>query len=256
MRSRIAHLAARMIAEDGVSDYGLAKRKAARQAGAPDSRNLPTNLEIEEALRAYQQLYQADEHPERLQHLRELALDMMRLLAEFSPHLTGALLSGTIGSRPDVHLQLFTDNLKELEIFLLNQQIPFRVRETRVWVGDIPALVPGPGRQHPRDRHPPHRALAGAPAPAVAPVRGRPAARARGAGLGGNAGGRRLSRLPPRAGVLLGRPISRAQAGFALPVLGPRARDAPLHRKLLHRGPTTWPTRRVQTTAGSASTRA
>jgi hypothetical protein len=142
MRNRIAHLAARMIAEDGVSDYGLAKRKAARQAGAPDSRNLPTNLEIEEALRAYQQLYQADEHPERLQRLRELALDMMRLLADFGPHLTGALLSGSIGRHADVHLQLFTDNVKELEVFLLNQQIPFRVRETRVWVGDTAATVP------------------------------------------------------------------------------------------------------------------
>ena len=67
MRGRIAHLAARMIAADGVSDYGLAKRKAARQVGAPDSRNLPTNLEIEDALRSYQALYQADEHPEQLQ---------------------------------------------------------------------------------------------------------------------------------------------------------------------------------------------
>jgi len=142
MRTRIAHLAARMIAEDGVSDYGLAKRKAARQAGAPDSRNLPTNLEIEEALRAYQQLYQADEHPERLQRLRELALEMMRLLAAFNPHLTGALLSGSIGRHADVHLHLYTDSPKELEIFLLNQQIPFRVRETRVWVGDTAAIVP------------------------------------------------------------------------------------------------------------------
>ena len=142
MRSHIAHLAAQMIAEDDVSDYGLAKRKAARQADAPDSRNLPTNLEIEETLRAYQGLYQADEHPERLQHLRELALEMMRLLADFSPHLTGAVLSGSIGRHADVHLQLFTDNVKELEIFLLNQQIPFRVRETRIWVGDMVASVP------------------------------------------------------------------------------------------------------------------
>ena len=142
MRSRIAHIAARMIAEDGVSDYSLAKRKAARQAGAPDSRNLPTNLEIEEALRAYQHLYQADEYPERLRHLREVALEMMRLLAGFDPHLTGAVLSGSIGRHPDVHLQLFTDNIKELEIFLLNQQIPFKTRDTRVWIGDAPALVP------------------------------------------------------------------------------------------------------------------
>src|SRR5512134_1654838 len=135
MRSRIAHLAARMIAEDGVSDYGLAKRKAARQAGAPDSRNLPTNIEIEDALRAYQQLYQADEHPERVRRLRELALETMRMLEGFNPFLTGAVLAGTVGRHADVHLQVYTDNLKALEMFLHNQQIPFRVRELRVWIG-------------------------------------------------------------------------------------------------------------------------
>src|SRR5690349_10504559 len=142
MRSRIAHLAARMIAEDGISDFGLAKRKAARQAGAPDSRNLPTNLEIEEALRAYQQLYQAEEHPERLQRLREIALETMRMLERFNPYLTGAVLSGSAGRHADVHLQAYTDSLKELEIYLHNHQVPFRVREVRVWIGDSPALVP------------------------------------------------------------------------------------------------------------------
>ena len=35
-RSRIAHLAARLMAEDGIEDYAIAKRKAARQAGIPD----------------------------------------------------------------------------------------------------------------------------------------------------------------------------------------------------------------------------
>lgn len=142
MRGRIAHLAARMIAEDGISDYGLAKRKAARQAGAPDSRNLPTNVEIEHALRVYQALYQADEHPERLQQLRLLALAMMRLLEPFNPHLTGPVLSGSAGRHAEIHLHLYTDELKELEVFLLNRQIPFRARETRVWSGDVSAVVP------------------------------------------------------------------------------------------------------------------
>ena len=142
MRERIAHGAARLIAQDGVSDYGLAKRKAARQVGAPDSRNLPTDLEIEEALRAYQQLYQADEQPEQLQRLRELALDMMHLLVDFNPHLTGSVLSGSAGRHADVHLQLYTDDLKELEIYLHNQQIPFRARETRMWIGDTQLVVP------------------------------------------------------------------------------------------------------------------
>jgi hypothetical protein len=142
MRSRIAHLAARMIAQDGISDYGLAKRKAARQAGAPDSRNLPTNEEIEAALRAYQQLYQADEHPARLEHVRRVALDTMRLLEDFNPYLTGAVLSGGIGRHPEIHLHLYTDSPKELEIFLHNRNIPFRPREQRVWVGDQSSLVP------------------------------------------------------------------------------------------------------------------
>jgi hypothetical protein len=142
MRGRIAHLAARMIAVDGVRDYGLAKRKAARQAGAPDSRNLPTNLEIEDALRAYQALYQADEHPEQLQQLRRFALEMMRLLEPFSPHLTGPVLSGRAGRHAEIHLHLYTDDVKELEVFLLNREIPFRTRETRVWSGDASSVVP------------------------------------------------------------------------------------------------------------------
>jgi hypothetical protein len=142
MRGRIAHLAARMIAEDGISDYGLAKRKAARQAGAPESRNLPTNVEIEDALRAYQALYQADEHPERLQQLRVLALGMMRLLEPFNPHLTGPVLSGSAGRHAEIHLHLYTDDVKELEVFLLNREIPFRTRETRVWSGDVSTVVP------------------------------------------------------------------------------------------------------------------
>lgn len=142
MRSRIAHLAARMIAEDGISDYGLAKRKAARQAGAADSRNLPTNVEIEEALRAYQHLYQAEEQPERVQRLRELALEVMRLLAQFNPHLTGAVLSGNAGRHADVHLQVYIDSPKQLEIFLHNRAIPFRTREIRVWVGELVETVP------------------------------------------------------------------------------------------------------------------
>src|ERR1700742_3803520 len=89
MRSRIAHLAARLMAVDGIDDYALAKRKAARQIGAPDSRHPPNNEEVEQALRAYQQLYQADEQKARLRHLRRSARDMMLLLGQFAPYLSG-----------------------------------------------------------------------------------------------------------------------------------------------------------------------
>ncbi|HEX7810768.1 MAG TPA: hypothetical protein VF460_02575 [Burkholderiales bacterium] len=143
MRSRIAHLAARLMAVDGIDDYALAKRKAARQIGAPDTRHLPNNDEVEQALRAYQQLYQADEQKARLHHLRRSARDMMHLLGHFNPYLSGSVLSGSAGKYSDINLHLFTDSVKDVEMFLINRQIAYRSKEHRVFIGDEPAGVPG-----------------------------------------------------------------------------------------------------------------
>jgi hypothetical protein len=126
MRRRIAHSAARMLAEDGSLDYGSAKRKAARQLGAPDSRNLPDNQEIDEALRSYQALYQADEISERQVLMKQTALEYMEMLAEFDPHLTGSVLNGTAGRHSDINLQLFTDHEKDVEFLLMKQAPGYR----------------------------------------------------------------------------------------------------------------------------------
>jgi hypothetical protein len=138
MRRRIAHEAARMIAGDGGIDYGSAKRKAARQLGAPDSRNLPDNAEIEEALRSYQALYQNQEQTDALGLLREIAVEYMELLQDFDPHLTGSVLNGTAGRHSDINLQLFTDSDKELEFFLMNRKIAYQHGETRTDGQDYP----------------------------------------------------------------------------------------------------------------------
>lgn len=136
MRSRIAHLAARLMAQDGIDDFALAKRKAARQIGAADTRNLPDNTEIEDALKAYQQIYQSEEQAERVSELREVALDMMRDLEAFDPHLVGPVLSGSAGRYAQIDLHLFTDSAKDVELFLINRGIAFRTREERFWSGD------------------------------------------------------------------------------------------------------------------------
>ena len=142
MRERIAHLAARLMAVDGIDDYALAKRKAARQSGAPDTRNLPTNDEVEQALRAYQQLYQADELRDRLHYLREQARGMMRMLARFDPYLSGAVLSGSAGKYADIDLLLFTDSVKDVEIFMIDRGVEYRGGERRIHVGDDARSVP------------------------------------------------------------------------------------------------------------------
>lgn len=135
-RSRIAYLAARLMAEDGIEDYALAKRKAARQAGAPDSRQLPTNDEIDAALRVHQQLYQQDEHRDRLRALREKAIGTMRELARFDPHLTGSVLNGNAGKYADINLQLYTDNVKAVELYFIDRRISYKTTQSRLYSGE------------------------------------------------------------------------------------------------------------------------
>ena len=141
-RSRIAYLAARLMAEDGIEDYALAKRKAARQAGMPEPRELPTNEEVEEALRTYQQIYHHEEHRNRLRVLRETAVRAMRELARFNPRLTGSVLNGNAGKYADVNLQLFTDNEKAVELYLIDRRIPYKSAQSRLYSGEEMRTVP------------------------------------------------------------------------------------------------------------------
>jgi hypothetical protein len=136
MRARIAAAAARLMAEDGIDDFALAKRKAARQLGASETQSLPRNDEIEAELRAYRALYQAEDHPRVLDELRRIALDAMQALEHFSPYLTGPVLKGTAGPFAEIELQLFPDSAKDVEIFLLDRNIPFTTHEGRRYSGD------------------------------------------------------------------------------------------------------------------------
>jgi hypothetical protein len=136
MRARIAAAAARIMAEDGIDDFALAKRKAARQLGAPETEALPANDEVETELRAYRALYQSEEHPQRIAELRRIALDAMRALERFSPYLTGPVLKGTAGPYAEIELQLFPESAKEVEIFLLERRIAYTTHEGRRFSGD------------------------------------------------------------------------------------------------------------------------
>lgn len=129
MRQLIAQHAARMIAEEGISDFGYAKKKAGRLLGAMDNNMLPSNVEIEQEIKLYNALFLNDEHPGNLLALRKNALYTMQLLERFNPYLTGAVLDGTAGLGNETHIHLFADSLKELEMFLLNQEIPFDINE-------------------------------------------------------------------------------------------------------------------------------
>ncbi len=126
MRENIAHIAARLIAVDGIEDFALAKRKAAHQAGCDDTQNLPTNNEVEQALKSYRELYFRDAHPQLLNALRREALHVMMQFERLSPYLVGSVLNGSAGSYSDINLHIYSDNPKEVELFLLDRHIQYR----------------------------------------------------------------------------------------------------------------------------------
>jgi hypothetical protein len=131
IRASIASAAARLMVEDGITDFHLAKRKAARQLGLPEHTAFPDNAEVEAELRAYRSLYQGEDHAEMLLALRQTALDLLELLAPFNPYLTGSVLDGTAGEHSRIDILLFADSAKEVEIFLLNRGIDVEHAEPR-----------------------------------------------------------------------------------------------------------------------------
>src|SRR5690606_32256985 len=101
MRARIAAAAARLMAQDGIDDYALAKRKAARQLGASDTQSLPASCCIGSGCEASQSRYRCGEQRERIRELRASAWEAMQALQELRPYLAGAVLKGTAGRYAD-----------------------------------------------------------------------------------------------------------------------------------------------------------
>lgn len=124
----IAAAAARLIVDEGM-DWGAAKQRAARDLGAPRAA-LPGNDEVEDAVREHIAIFHADTQPAELRELRELAAVWMARLAEFRPHVTGAVWRGTATRLSNVHLQLYCDDSKAAEIALLDRGVSFDVAET------------------------------------------------------------------------------------------------------------------------------
>ena len=93
-RHRLAHEAARLMAEGGIRDYHQAKLKAAQRLGIHDDASLPRNREIEEALREYQRLFQGEAQASSLRQRREAALRALEFFAAFDARLVGPVLDG------------------------------------------------------------------------------------------------------------------------------------------------------------------
>lgn len=136
LRTRIALEAARIMAEEGIEEHGLAKKKAADRLGLADCRNLPRNEEIEAALIEHQRLFSDADQPRRIAHLRKLALEAMRFLAEFSPLLVGGVWNGAAGRFSPIRLHLFPNTPEDVMRKLWDAHIPFEEKSHTVPRGE------------------------------------------------------------------------------------------------------------------------
>lgn len=131
-RQRLAHEAARLMAEGGIRDFHMAKRKAAQRLGILDDASLPRNREIEEALRQYQRLFLGDRQLADLRRRREAALRALEFFAGFQPRLVGPVLEGTADGRSAVDLHLHSDDPDAVPRWLDEHGIPAQPRSRRL----------------------------------------------------------------------------------------------------------------------------
>ena len=124
LSTEIAAAAARLVVEEGM-EYGPAKRRAARALGGGRRAELPGNDEVEDEVRDYLALFCADTQPAELAALREVAALWMARLAEFRPHLTGAVWRGTATRLSSVHLELYCDDTKAAELVLIDKGVDY-----------------------------------------------------------------------------------------------------------------------------------
>jgi hypothetical protein len=131
-RHRLAHEAARLMAEGGIRDYHQAKLKAADRLGIHDDASLPRNREIEDALREYQRLFAGEGHAAGVRARREAALRALEFFAPFDPRLVGSVLDGTADGNAAVALHLHADDPDAVPRFLEDSGIPAEPRERRL----------------------------------------------------------------------------------------------------------------------------
>lgn len=165
-RTRIAQAAAKLIAEHGLTDWSLAKRKAARQLLLSERDGLPGDDEIETALIAYHALFGGEAHTQRVHAQREEALRWMHKLASFKPLLVGGVAAGWATAHSDIRLELVAADEKAVALTLLNLGVSYRtLQEKREGLADLwfeaanggvrlTIRSPEAARQQPRrDRH-------------------------------------------------------------------------------------------------------
>ncbi len=144
LRLKLAAEAARILAEEGVTDYQLAKRKAAARIMSGHRQVLPTNSEIERALIDHLQIFQSSSLTKRIIHYRNIAQDAMQFFHAYQSRLVGDALSGAITEHSEIQIHLAADVPEDVAQQLYEVNIPHQESSRRIrFGGDRYINLPG-----------------------------------------------------------------------------------------------------------------
>lgn len=131
-RLAVCEEAARIMDEQGIRDFQSAKTKAVERLGVGRRFPLPSNWEIEQALKQRLRLFDADGWVNRCRLLWRTATETMETLSRFEPRVVGALLRGIVTDRTPVELHLFADSPEEITESFAENAIPYETFDKRV----------------------------------------------------------------------------------------------------------------------------
>ena len=135
LRRQIAFNAAQLMYQRTETEYFTAKRKAAKQLGVEYRHrpgDLPSNREIRDQIQA---LARMNEGPNRLEHLRDMRVDalrLMRVLARFRPRLIGSVRTGHVRKGSDIDIHVFTNSLALVTDVLDEHGLTYEVETKRI----------------------------------------------------------------------------------------------------------------------------
>lgn len=161
-RATLAATAARIIVESELTDWALARRKAAAELGlAAHGTPQPSDAEIIAEIQTWQALYGGAEWLAQLRAQREYALEAMQALQRFNPALVGPVAEGWAHAGSEIRIELTPDNPKEVEYALIDLDVEFTphlgrdgVAQYEIVDGDWPMrLVVREGGRAPDPRH-------------------------------------------------------------------------------------------------------
>jgi predicted nucleotidyltransferase len=115
-QKRLALEAARLMVERIETEYLHAKERAILMLGLPFNTPYPTNRQIKEYIAKLTRKQLGPEVMEaRVRRMREIAEELMTVLADFDPHLIGSTLSGKIRDSSDIDLHVYCYHHEEVQ---------------------------------------------------------------------------------------------------------------------------------------------